>query len=905
MAQPKMKILTTVDGYGQKATSLVVYDPKNLPSNLSAKNFTVEAQLTDVRGAVTTAQRSIANVSCLTDQLIIELDPRDEHAPTFYYDEEVRLNRRLQVAYKVTLQAPDGAATFTSTDRLNLVVDDFQPHTYRSSTGAVVPYQLFVPKAYDATATYPVIMFLHGAGERGTDGFLPLEGSEGAIIWARDEEQRQRPCFVIAPQCPPESSWTERLDSGKYLGRPSRELQAAYEILQNVMAQYNIDTQRVYVTGLSMGGFGTWALGMAHPESIAALVPICGGGNPKQAAALASTPIWAFHHAGDRVVPVDGTRRIVEELERPNEDLYYRPVLYTEYQLGDGLSPNDHFSWVPAYQTEAMRQWLFAQRLGAGVPKVRNISPKRPLPDPPFEDGKIPYGFAKTDHIQSKYCGIRYTNQPDSPQLDVYLPDQSPQPYPVIMYVHGGAFFFGSKEMDDLQPILSGLERGYAVVSINYTLMDCPIGLDDVEQSVFPKALYQAKAAVRWIRANAGVYGFDPERIAVLGTSAGGQIAGLLGTTGHKPETEVLSLGNSTYSSAVQAAIIACGANVKVPENLCSAFSTGIADHVVPAGPPLLLLHGREDESLPYEGSVALTAALRQVLGRENVKLVILPEAGHNNDPAFFDNPHVDTKKEIFDFTDQVFNIATGDDQYSAEQLEPGLWRILDCHRDCMYLVEGQDKALLINTGMGNGDLKGYLQRLTKKPLEVFLTHGHPDHILQADQFDRVYLSQEDCHLAATFAPDLAVSSFKDVKEGDVFSLGGRSLEVIGLPGHTPGSLALLDRGNGLLFSGDAIGSEIVWMQLPGCSTLTAYLQTLNKLRALDDQYDTIYAGHVPDQGPALPAQYLQDMIALVKQVVSGSVTGTPYSEAKFGGLEVRHGTAAMAYDPQNIGKDD
>ncbi|NLV92610.1 MAG: prolyl oligopeptidase family serine peptidase [Firmicutes bacterium] len=672
-------LITVVDGHGQKVVAVALDYGVTLSGQLPAADFSVQARRIKENGETETKPRNISRVyanstaamSTLPQRgnyLIIELDPLDANGPTFYFDGESGLTRRYELSYTVTqkreITTADGrtlpSGQFTSTGRINLVVDDFQALVYEDGAGQKLPYQLYVPKGYDPAKKYPLVMFLHGAGERGVDGQVQLEANEGAVIWASDVVQEEHPCFVLAPQCPPKKSWTRReVVSGNISVELTPEIKMGYTVLQQVAKEYSVDSQRIYLTGLSMGGFGTWALGMEYPETFAALVPICGGGDPRKVEAIADKPIWTFHHAGDPVVPVERTRDMVRALEREGEDLYYRPVLYTEYPVGEPLVYGNHSSWVPAYRTKEMRDWLFAQRLGVGVGKVRHISPGRELPDPPFKDGKIPYGFAKTDDIKGQFRDIRYTNGPDSQKLDIYLPDEGEGPFPVMMYIHGGAFFFGSKEMDDLQPILHGLKRGYAVVSINYTLIDCTIGKEIIDQSVYPEALYQAKAAVRWIRANAEVYGFDPERIAVLGTSAGGQIAGLLGTTGHKPETEDLSLGNADFSSQVQAAIICCGANFATPTFLCSAFSTKIENHAHPDGPPILVVHGERDEAIPYEHSVQLVENLREVLGEEKVKFLTLPEAGHNNDPKFFDNDFVDTKNEVYDWIDGVFGITT------------------------------------------------------------------------------------------------------------------------------------------------------------------------------------------------------------------------------------------------------
>lgn len=146
-------------------------------------------------------------------------------------------------------------------------------------------------------------------------------------------------------------------------------------------------------------------------------------------------------------------------------------------------------------------------------------------------------------------------------------------------------------------------------------------------------------------------------------------------------------------------------------------------------------------------------------------------------------------------------------DKYSSILIEPGVYLITDYNFDSMYLIVGTQKAILLDTGMGTGDLKGFVSELTDKPIEVVISHAHPDHILQANQFDKVYMSDKEKEIVKILNINVDVSGFIDIKEGDRFDLGGRIIEVIELPGHTPGSIVLLDRENRLLFTGDAIGS--------------------------------------------------------------------------------------------------
>jgi hypothetical protein len=131
----------------------------------------------------------------------------------------------------------------------------------------------------------------------------------------------------------------------------SPSLQATVNLLQTLQTTYSIDASRLYVTGLSMGGYGTWDLLTRYPKMFAAGIPICGGGDPSQAAAIASLPVWAFHSADDDIVPVSGTRAIIAAMQQNGGS-----PLYTEYASGG------HYCWIPAYGTPGLPEWLFEQQ---------------------------------------------------------------------------------------------------------------------------------------------------------------------------------------------------------------------------------------------------------------------------------------------------------------------------------------------------------------------------------------------------------------------------------------------------------------------------------------------------------------------------------------------------------------
>ena len=219
--------------------------------------------------------------------------------------------------------------------------------------GVVHRYQVYVPATYDPAARWPVMLFLHGAGERGTDGLLQTEVGLGSAI--RRFPSRY-PAIVVFPQAPLESTWT-----GPSAG-------VAMAALEKTLHEFSVDRDRVYLTGLSMGGHGAWHLAYTYPDQFAAVLVICGfitGGDqfpsflPADAADPAAVlagrvkrlPIWVYHGDADTVVPVTAAREIVEALCAANAD-----VQYTE------LPKVGHNAWDAAYRSPDVAAWLFKQR---------------------------------------------------------------------------------------------------------------------------------------------------------------------------------------------------------------------------------------------------------------------------------------------------------------------------------------------------------------------------------------------------------------------------------------------------------------------------------------------------------------------------------------------------------------
>lgn len=208
-------------------------------------------------------------------------------------------------------------------------------------------YWLACPPGYDREREqlWPLVLFLHGAGERGDDLELVKKHGPPKLVAAG----QTFPFLLVAPQCPADDWW----DS-------SRQILALRTLLDDVLATHRVDRDRVYVTGLSMGGFGTWRLAAEYPEMFAAIVPICGGGPWYRAGSLKGIPAWVFHGAADPVVPLRDSEVMVDALRRAGA----QPRFTVYPNLG-------HDAWTVTYENAEVYEWLLQQRRNTGAALVR------------------------------------------------------------------------------------------------------------------------------------------------------------------------------------------------------------------------------------------------------------------------------------------------------------------------------------------------------------------------------------------------------------------------------------------------------------------------------------------------------------------------------------------------------
>jgi len=278
---------------------------------------------------------------------------------------------------------------------------------------------------------------------------------------------------------------------------------------------------------------------------------------------------------------------------------------------------------------------------------------------------------ADVSHIRRKWLDLPYASLSPSQSLDIYLPDDGVGSFPVILYLHGGAFSIGDKRDIYVLNILKSIKRGYALVSVNYRLSG---------EAIFPVGIQDVKAAIRWVRANSEQYQLDGNRIAVWGCSSGANFAAMICLTYRVAEFEDLSLGNPKYPCKVQAAVDWFGPTdfLKMDKQLEeNGFNT--ADHGKPDSPesrylgakisevplkvelanpmtyvhenmpPILIQHGRLDELVPVQQSMIFVEKLEKYVNPDRFEFDIIEGAGHA-DPLFETEENME---RVFSFLDK------------------------------------------------------------------------------------------------------------------------------------------------------------------------------------------------------------------------------------------------------------
>lgn len=221
-----------------------------------------------------------------------------------------------------------------------------------TNNGDTLNYRFLFPDS-DTLRKYPLVVFLHGSGERGNDNNAQLQW--GVMNFATDEAMSLHPAFVIAPQCPEKMQWSNFKRTPGSADQtlnpdPSKPMSLLIQLIHDLAGRFRIDVNRIYITGLSMGGFGTYDAIERYPDLFAAAVPVCGGGDTSKASMIAHIPIWIFHGAEDPGVNPLNSINMANALMNAGA----HPGLTMYPGVG-------HFAWLAAYSDRKMMEWLFNQ----------------------------------------------------------------------------------------------------------------------------------------------------------------------------------------------------------------------------------------------------------------------------------------------------------------------------------------------------------------------------------------------------------------------------------------------------------------------------------------------------------------------------------------------------------------
>ncbi|MGX1930880.1 carboxylesterase family protein [Flagellimonas sp. 2504JD4-2] len=233
---------------------------------------------------------------------------------------------------------------------------NFQKKTFEKD-GESIPYRILLPKDFDPSEKYPLILFLHGSGERGNDNEAQLV--HGSKLFLQDEVRNNYKAIVVFPQCKAGSSWAKIDVEGEFPNRefifyedaePTSDMMLLEGLLKHLKKTYKLDKSRIYVGGLSMGGMGTFELVRRNPKLFAAAFPICGGANPEISKKLKKPHWWVFHGSADQVVPEKCSSQMVDAMKNLGINI--------DYTVYEGVG---HNSWDNAFAEPELLSWLFSK----------------------------------------------------------------------------------------------------------------------------------------------------------------------------------------------------------------------------------------------------------------------------------------------------------------------------------------------------------------------------------------------------------------------------------------------------------------------------------------------------------------------------------------------------------------
>lgn len=228
------------------------------------------------------------------------------------------------------------------------VAVELEAKTFKAANGQEVLYRFAAPASLDKEKKYPLLLFLHGSGARGDDNKAQLRHSVNDIL--QTAEKLKQPIFLIAPQCPKGGWWADPKKRPTNASDPSTLLDNVLNLMEETIKENAVDPKRIYITGLSMGGIGTWSALAKDPDLFAAAIPICGSGDPATVKNFTKLPIWIFHGDADTVIAPSGSQKMFDALKQAGSD--------AKLTMYPGVA---HDSWTQTYNDIQVLRWLFAQ----------------------------------------------------------------------------------------------------------------------------------------------------------------------------------------------------------------------------------------------------------------------------------------------------------------------------------------------------------------------------------------------------------------------------------------------------------------------------------------------------------------------------------------------------------------
>lgn len=380
----------------------------------------------------------------------------------------------------------------------------YQKREFLTENNDRLPYRILLPIDYDCAKKYPLLVFLHGSGERGNDNEIQLK--HGASLFLQSEIRKNFQAIVVFPQCAEGESWSnmESDSTGRwdfpFTQLPNKQMSLLMGMLNELTQNNCVDEDRIYLGGLSMGAFGILEWMAREPNKFAAAFPICGGGNKLLTPIYGSKiPTWFFHGDDDAVVPPSYSRDLVAKIKNENGN-----VKYTEYP-GVG-----HDSWTKAFAEPELLRWLGS--------KLK-------------DDNSLIKGAQPTFASKEMQTLTYFNDNKDKLDLDLYLPEVNDptKKLPVVLYVHGGGFSGGNR----LDPLIAKTAKemtsaGYAFVSMSYRLLmkGKSFGCDQPAHQkimVFQQSTVDVRRATAFLISQQNTYNFDISNIILAGSSAGAE----------------------------------------------------------------------------------------------------------------------------------------------------------------------------------------------------------------------------------------------------------------------------------------------------------------------------------------------------------------------------------------------